>query len=93
MRVESVEPLYSKYSPILVTPDGDVTWSIMGIFITSCDLDSTYYPMDQQTCSIVFTTWGATAGELIIQDVDNLYDTVNTEPYQENGVWELKIFF
>lgn len=62
----------------------------MGIYVTSCDLDSSYYPMDQQTCSIVLTTWGATAEELIIQDVQALYETSNTIPYQENGVWELK---
>ena len=88
-RAVSVEPIYSKYSPILIFDSGKVTWSIMNIFVTSCEIDSTYYPMDTQTCTITVTTWGATYKDVLLLDTKGLFSSVNTETFQQNGIWEL----
>ena len=59
-----MEPLSTLYTPFLVLKNGGVVWNMMGIYKTSCSMDSTYYPMDSQTCSIVVTTWGMTEDEV-----------------------------
>ncbi|RUS77450.1 hypothetical protein EGW08_014788, partial [Elysia chlorotica] len=41
--------------PLRVMSDGTVTWMPPGILSMSCEMDSTYFPFDRQTCTLVVT--------------------------------------
>ncbi|GFO18471.1 neuronal acetylcholine receptor subunit alpha-3 [Plakobranchus ocellatus] len=72
--------------PTRVASDGDVEWHPPGILKMSCEMDSTYFPFDRQTCTIVVTSFGFTMNEVSIQSQDG----VRTDFYSENGDWAIK---
>nr|XP_022328211.1 acetylcholine receptor subunit delta-like [Crassostrea virginica] len=57
--------------PIKIDKDGTVTWTPGNVYETSCDIDTTFYPFDKQTCSIVLTTRGYTSKELELASTRN----------------------
>ena len=63
-----------------------VIWRPRIIISGSCTPDITYYPFDKQTCSFIYTAWGFTAQELVLET--NTYEW-DTSSYQESGEWEL----
>ncbi|XP_060068088.1 neuronal acetylcholine receptor subunit alpha-3-like [Ylistrum balloti] len=67
-----------------VSETGRVDWEMPQIFITSCTIDTTYYPFDTQECAIDVTSWAYTRDELILTHLRNY---VNTEDLGENGEW------
>ncbi|XP_033731015.1 neuronal acetylcholine receptor subunit alpha-2-like [Pecten maximus] len=67
-----------------VTETGRVDWEMPQIFVTSCTIDTTYYPFDTQECAIDVTSWAYTQAELVLT---HLRDKVNTEDLGENGEW------
>lgn len=69
-----------------INPIGNIEWNPTGIYLVSCSSDITYYPLDQQTCTIKLTTWGYTNNEIYL-----VYDTKPIELgfYSENGEWVL----
>ncbi|KAK3103707.1 hypothetical protein FSP39_021180 [Pinctada imbricata] len=67
--------------------DGQVQWMPFEVFESRCSLDTTYYPFDKQTCSIVFVIWSFTAGEVMISR--SYEGLVYDEEFQENNVWEI----
>ncbi|XP_069120782.1 neuronal acetylcholine receptor subunit alpha-3-like [Argopecten irradians] len=67
-----------------VSYTGKVDWEMPQIFVTSCTIDTTYYPFDTQECAIDVTSWAYTQEELILT---HLRDKVNIEDLGENGEW------
>ena len=65
---------------------GIIVWSPAGIYRVSCESDTTYYPMDYQTCTIKVSTWGYTQSEIML-----LYSStpVHLTFYTPNGEWDL----
>jgi hypothetical protein len=49
----NVEFLY----PAVVTYDGSVRWNTPLILSSSCTLDVTYFPWDEQRCPVEFGSW------------------------------------
>nr|KAG5713718.1 hypothetical protein BaRGS_024345 [Batillaria attramentaria] len=73
--------------PLRVRQDGQVTWNPPGILVTSCEMDTTDFPFDTQTCSLSVTSFGYTIQELNI----SVHDTgINQKYYTENGEWHLQ---
>lgn len=85
-RVDSISVLTDKNIPMRINPMGNIEWNPTGIYLVSCSSDITYYPLDQQTCTIKLTTWGYTNNEIYL-----VYDTKPIELgfYSENGEWVL----
>ncbi|XP_062589972.1 acetylcholine receptor subunit beta-like [Saccostrea cucullata] len=73
-----------KTLPMRIDKSGLVTWFPGNIYETSCDIDTTFYPFDKQTCSIILTTRGyiQTEVELRLGKVP-----IVLTAYQENGEW------
>ncbi|XP_021358060.1 neuronal acetylcholine receptor subunit alpha-3-like [Mizuhopecten yessoensis] len=67
-----------------VADTGKVDWEMPQIFVTSCTIDTTYYPFDTQECAIDVTSWAYTKEEL---ELTHLRDKVNVEDLGENGEW------
>ena len=69
-----------------INNQGLINWNPAGIYLVSCSSDITYYPLDQQVCTVKVSTWGYTTNEIFL-----VYDTQPVELgfYSENGEWEL----
>ena len=76
--------LSDKTLPIQIAQNGEITWSPGNIFDTACDIDSTFYPFDEQMCSITLTTRGYKSHQLTLslEEVPLILSA-----YQENGEW------
>ena len=66
--------------------DGEVQWVPGGKFVTSCQLDITFYPFDDQTCEMDFVDW-TYDGRFV--NLINATATVGTDVYKRNGEWEI----
>ena len=42
---------------IIIDYDGTVTLLTHGIFTSVCDMDIQWFPFDQQTCDMIFSSW------------------------------------
>ena len=65
---------------------GVVQWEPPSLYVTSCEIDVTYYPFDYQKCTIELISAMFTTDVLTL---NKSKDTVNTEDYSENGEWIL----
>ncbi|CAK8674548.1 unnamed protein product [Clavelina lepadiformis] len=73
---------------VIVYDDGHVEWLPPGLYVTTCDVDITYFPFDEQKCKIKFGSWTYHGGlvDLILQKaVLNMEDG----SYFESGEWLL----
>ncbi|XP_025112892.1 neuronal acetylcholine receptor subunit beta-3-like [Pomacea canaliculata] len=66
---------------------GWIVWQPTGVFLTSCDIDVTYYPFDTQVCSIVFTSALSTSSELAI----SIYNEtpIDMKTFSPDGIWDV----
>ncbi len=51
-----------------------------------CTIDITYYPFDEQVCSMTFGAWSYHTSKM---NLTNMEDTVNLDSYNENGEWDI----
>ncbi|XP_078700395.1 neuronal acetylcholine receptor subunit alpha-7-like isoform X2 [Branchiostoma floridae x Branchiostoma belcheri] len=71
---------------ISVTSDGNVTWRQPDIFISSCGVDVSDFPFDQQTCHLEFASWIYDGEEL---DVTTRSDDIDISAYQKSDQFTL----
>jgi len=66
--------------------NGDCRWHPrLELSETHCDIDVTWFPFDEQTCSLVFTSWTLLEGEISFD-----YDDEDTlENYLPTDEWDL----
>uniref|UniRef100_A0AC34FI13 Uncharacterized protein n=1 Tax=Panagrolaimus sp. ES5 TaxID=591445 RepID=A0AC34FI13_9BILA len=72
---------------VIVTYDGNVTWSTAGIYKSSCHLDVRYYPFDQQNCKLKYASWAYDGTKIDIILTSNTGDQSN---YMTSTEWILK---
>jgi len=57
----SAEAIYDDFADrkfrTAINSDGQMQWSPGGRFVTSCQLDITFYPFDRQQCELDFVDW------------------------------------
>ncbi|XP_069116700.1 neuronal acetylcholine receptor subunit alpha-3-like [Argopecten irradians] len=73
--------------PMRIVNKGMVIWNPADIFRVACESDTTYYPMDTQSCVISLSSWSYTSFEVVLI-LDRTTD-VNLDDYSENGEWEM----
>ncbi|XP_033734951.1 acetylcholine receptor subunit beta-like [Pecten maximus] len=73
--------------PMRILNNGMVVWNPADIYRVSCESDTTYYPMDTQSCVISLSSWSYTSFEVALK-LDRT-DDVNLDYYSENGEWEM----
>ncbi|XP_060074456.1 neuronal acetylcholine receptor subunit alpha-6-like [Ylistrum balloti] len=72
---------------ILVRKDGIVNWSPPDIYDVTCPSDVTYYPFDQQICSLHFAVYMHTTYEVFLEPRSPY---INLDYYSPNSLWDVK---
>ena len=73
-------------SKAMVKPDGEVFWSPPAKLRSSCKIDVTFFPFDDQVCLLKFGSWTYSGFQV---DLDKTSDIVDMTNYIQNGEWEL----
>ncbi|KAK2164106.1 hypothetical protein LSH36_68g00000, partial [Paralvinella palmiformis] len=81
------DEVFFKRFRVRVTSDGIVNWVPGGKFVTSCQLDITLYPFDDQECHIDLVDWAYHGLQVQLL---NGSDTIGLDAYTESGEWEIE---
>lgn len=66
--------------------DGRMMWQPKVIMKAACHPDVKYYPFDRQDCSFIYTVWGYTTAEVVLDSAQSEWYLCDFIP---NGVWTL----
>jgi len=81
------EDIDSKYpTNVIVSSDGTCSWVPLGLYISSCSIDITWFPFDDQNCTMKFGSWTYDGGSINLTKKE---DSVDLSIYQESGEWDL----
>ncbi|XP_013789916.2 acetylcholine receptor subunit beta-like 1 [Limulus polyphemus] len=75
-------------SNVLIYPSGMVMWVPPAIYQSSCTIDVTYFPFDQQKCVMKFGSWTFNGDQVSLK----LYDDnhwVDLSAYWKSGTWDI----
>uniref|UniRef100_A0A1I8J982 Neur_chan_LBD domain-containing protein n=1 Tax=Macrostomum lignano TaxID=282301 RepID=A0A1I8J982_9PLAT len=70
----------------MIDSNGTVFWPIPTKLRSSCKVDVTYFPFDEQVCNLKFGSWTYDGYQV---DLHLLKSDVDVSSYVENGEWEL----
>ncbi|XP_041835220.1 neuronal acetylcholine receptor subunit alpha-2-like [Melanotaenia boesemani] len=65
---------------------GRVRWVPPAIYKSSCSIDVTFFPFDQQSCKMKFGSWTYDRAKI---DLEPLESTVDLKDYWESGEWAI----
>jgi len=73
---------------VVVSSDGGCLWVPPGMFLSTCKIDISWFPFDDQLCSMKFGSWtyDSTGIDLQLDGDSNSGDTSN---FISNGEWQL----
>ena len=71
---------------LVLTSSGSITWIPPYLITTTCKVDNTWFPFDEQNCKIKFRSWSHTAKMIKIQLKDEQLDLAS---YVLNDDWAL----
>ncbi|XP_023344309.1 acetylcholine receptor subunit alpha-type acr-16 [Eurytemora carolleeae] len=71
---------------IVVKYDGSVSQIPPGIFKSTCTIDITWFPFDDQSCDLKFGTWTYDGFYINLTSLD---EGVDSSGFQDNGEWQL----
>ncbi|KAI1301178.1 Acetylcholine receptor subunit beta-like 1 [Halotydeus destructor] len=75
-------------SNVLIYPSGTVTWIPPAIYQSSCTIDVTYFPFDQQKCVMKFGSWTFNGDQVTLKLYgDNHW--VDLSDYWKSGTWDI----
>uniref|UniRef100_A0A8C2F7W3 Cholinergic receptor, nicotinic, alpha 4a n=1 Tax=Cyprinus carpio TaxID=7962 RepID=A0A8C2F7W3_CYPCA len=66
--------------------DGRVTWIPPAIYKSSCSIDVTFFPFDQQNCTMKFGSWTYDREKI---DLIRTADSADRTDYWESGEWTI----
>lgn len=73
---------------IAVNSSGYCTWMAPAIFQSTCDINTEYFPFDDQECTLKFGSWAFDGSELDIT-IQESETGVKEDIYQNNTEWEM----
>ncbi|XP_037668823.1 neuronal acetylcholine receptor subunit alpha-2 isoform X2 [Choloepus didactylus] len=65
---------------------GAVHWAPPAIYKSSCSIDVTFFPFDQQNCKMKFGSWTYDKAKI---DLEQMEQTVDLKDYWESGEWAI----
>ena len=82
------DEIYADYKEFraIIKNTGRIHWEPGGIFKTICQIDITYFPFDDQYCSLMFGAWSYHTNKM---NLTNSSQEVNLDSYKPNGEWEM----
>uniref|UniRef100_A0A8D0L6M6 Acetylcholine receptor subunit alpha n=1 Tax=Sphenodon punctatus TaxID=8508 RepID=A0A8D0L6M6_SPHPU len=66
--------------------NGKVKWVPPAIYKSSCSIDVTFFPFDQQNCKMKFGSWTYDKAKI---DLENMERHVDLKDYWESGEWAI----
>nr|ACT35385.1 nicotinic acetylcholine receptor beta 1 subunit [Pardosa pseudoannulata] len=75
-------------SNVLIYPGGGVMWVPPAIYQSSCRIDVTYFPFDQQTCIMKFGSWTFNGDQVSLKLYKDNY-WVDLSDYWKSGTWDI----
>ncbi|KAF7990057.1 hypothetical protein HCN44_009000 [Aphidius gifuensis] len=75
-------------SNVVITSDGSVNWVPPAIFLSSCAIDVTYFPFDQQTCIMKFGSWTFNGDQVALAFPINK-SFIDLSDYGRSGAWDI----
>ncbi|XP_071772519.1 neuronal acetylcholine receptor subunit alpha-2 [Centroberyx gerrardi] len=66
--------------------NGKVRWVPPAIYKSSCSIDVTFFPFDQQNCKMKFGSWTYDKAKIDLERIEN---TVDLNNYWESGEWAI----
>uniref|UniRef100_A0A674B9C9 Cholinergic receptor nicotinic alpha 2 subunit n=1 Tax=Salmo trutta TaxID=8032 RepID=A0A674B9C9_SALTR len=66
--------------------NGKVRWVPPAIYKSSCSIDVTFFPFDQQNCKMKFGSWTYDKAKI---DLERFENTVDLNNYWESGEWAI----
>ncbi|CAG2196702.1 CHRNB4 [Mytilus edulis] len=82
-----LDELGSKFISVYIDSNGLVNWRPFQVFKSKCDIDSTYFPFDRQTCHLDFEAWSLSSADVhIIQGSKGI---VLADDLQKHGEWKI----
>ncbi|KAK3106357.1 hypothetical protein FSP39_018377 [Pinctada imbricata] len=82
--VTSLKGLGTLYEKLDSSYTGLTTWKPPVILASSCSVDTTNFPWDEQACNLTFVAWDYKATEVLLAAAS---PTVDMTEYSENQVW------
>ena len=86
------EQIIPQSMQVVVNYDGECEWYPVVVWsITHCPMDSTWFPFDQQHCSLIYEPWKYNADEVNITSYfgDQSYKAMQMDDIQPNDLWEI----
>ena len=74
-------------SKAMVKPSGEIFWSPPAKLRSSCKIDVTFFPFDDQVCHIKFGSWTYSGLQV---DLEKRADSADITNYVESGEWDLR---
>ena len=71
---------------MVVFSSGDCLWVPPGLFMSTCKIDITWFPFDNQLCPLKFGSWTYDSSGIDLQKLSDAGDMTSFIP---NGEWEL----
>ncbi|XP_052799074.1 neuronal acetylcholine receptor subunit alpha-2-like [Mya arenaria] len=71
---------------LTISNTGEVHWLAPVEFNAQCTVNIAYYPFDQQSCSVIISTWMFDIDELMLMTDDS---GINFDMYEANGEWDV----
>ncbi|XP_053719332.1 neuronal acetylcholine receptor subunit alpha-2-like isoform X2 [Synchiropus splendidus] len=65
---------------------GQVVWVPPAIYKSSCSIDVTFFPFDQQSCKMKFGSWSFDRSKIDLEPYENTVDFMH---YWESGEWAI----
>ncbi|XP_052065626.1 neuronal acetylcholine receptor subunit alpha-6-like [Mytilus californianus] len=65
--------------------NGLAYWTPGEILISSCSVDITYFPFDEQICTIRLMAWGTLSNEILLQS----FNGIELNYFSEHGTWRI----
>ncbi|XP_034948883.1 acetylcholine receptor subunit beta-like 1 [Chelonus insularis] len=75
-------------SNVLIHPNGAVLWVPPAIYQSSCTIDVTYFPFDQQTCVMKFGSWTFNGDQVSLSLYKDAH-FVDLSDYWKSGTWDI----
>ena len=71
---------------MVVSSDGSCLWVPPGLFLSTCTIDITWFPFDDQKCPMKFGSWTYDSSGI---DLKLQSDKGDDSSFMPNGEWEL----
>ncbi|XP_076084468.1 acetylcholine receptor subunit delta-like [Mytilus galloprovincialis] len=82
-----LEELGSKFIQVYVHNSGFIMWRPFQVFETKCDMNSKYFPFDEQKCHLIFVSWSHASDDITLTQSSNGIEL--SEELNGHGEWEI----